>query len=417
MLIKLVKFIKGYVRIRLHGYSPERFLNLCSNHRILIWDLQNSGNAYEMYMSVKGFRQILPIVRKTKTKVRIIKRCGMPFLLYKYRKRKMFFGGVIAASLMIYVFSLFIWDIQFKGNSARTAEVLMDFFEKNKLHHGMMKKDVNCEDVETMIRNQFDDIIWASVEIKGTRLIVYVQESLKVENKGETIEGEATDLCAGNAGTIEKIITRSGTPLVTVGSKIKKGDILVQGRMEIIGDNGEVVNYQYCTADADIYIRTEYAYEDTFSRTYTVKKYVGEPKKSYYVKTFSHKWNLKLPEKEEKKLYEAFQNEEQLHLWNNFYLPFYWGSVTKKYYENIEKIYTEKEAKELAEQKLSQFCKDLEKKGVQIIENSVTIQLDENICRASGKLLVVEQTGERKPTEVLQLQQQEEMNEHNGTGT
>ena len=40
MLIKIIKFINGYVKIKVYGYSPERFLNLCSNHQILIWDLK-----------------------------------------------------------------------------------------------------------------------------------------------------------------------------------------------------------------------------------------------------------------------------------------------------------------------------------------------------------------------------------------
>lgn len=417
MLLKIIKFLRGYVKIRVYGYSPERFLNLCSNHDILIWDLQNHGNAYEMYMSVKGFRQLLPIVRKTKTRVRIIKRYGMPFLLYRYRKRKVFFAGVIFSCLFIYIFSLFIWDIRFEGNSARTSEVLLEFLESKNLHHGMWKKDIDCEKVEAMIRNEFDDIIWTSVEIKGTRLIVYVQESLKIEKKGDNNEGEPTDLCAGRAGTVEKIITRSGTPLVNVGSQIQAGDILVQGRMEIIGDDGTVMNYQYCHADADIYIRTEYPYEDTFSRTYMDKKYVGEPKESYYVRTFSRKWNLKLPGGDKSGDYESVVDEKQLHLWNNFYLPFYWGSVTKKYYENVEKTYSQKEAEQLAAQKLQQFCEDLQKKGVQIVENNVTIQVDDNTCRAQGSIVVIEKTGENKPTEVLQPESQEEQDEHNGTGT
>lgn len=29
MLISFFRYLKGYVRIRLSGYSPERFLNLC----------------------------------------------------------------------------------------------------------------------------------------------------------------------------------------------------------------------------------------------------------------------------------------------------------------------------------------------------------------------------------------------------
>lgn len=341
----------------------------------------------------------------------------MPFLLHRYRKRKMFFMGVVFCSVLIYLFSLFIWDIQFEGNSVRTSEVLIKYLEEQNLRHGMLKKDVDCEAVETMIRNEFDDIIWTSVEIKGTRLIVYVQESLKIESKGETNGDVPTDLCASKSGTIETIITRSGTPLVSVGDVVSPGSVLVTGRIDIIGDNGEVVNYQYCPSDADIYIRTQYPYQEIFPLVYKDKKYVGEPEESYYLKTFSRKWNLDWNKQQDDKLYEEVADEKQLHLWNNFYLPFYWGNVTKKYYENVDKTYTKEEAETLAQKNLNQFCEDLQKKGVQIIENNVTIRVDENNCVVSGSVVVVEKTGESRPTEILQVQPQEEINEHNGTGT
>lgn len=32
-----MRYLRGYVKIQIQGYSPERFLNLCSYHHILIW--------------------------------------------------------------------------------------------------------------------------------------------------------------------------------------------------------------------------------------------------------------------------------------------------------------------------------------------------------------------------------------------
>ena len=46
MLIWLFRYLKGFVRIRVLGYSPERFLNLCKARRIVLGDLQNVGNEY-----------------------------------------------------------------------------------------------------------------------------------------------------------------------------------------------------------------------------------------------------------------------------------------------------------------------------------------------------------------------------------
>ena len=77
---RILRFLRGYVKIRIKGYSPERFLNLCSHHQIDIWGLQPCKNSYEMYVKLKDFRKIRPIVRKTRTKVILVERFGMPFL-------------------------------------------------------------------------------------------------------------------------------------------------------------------------------------------------------------------------------------------------------------------------------------------------------------------------------------------------
>ena len=83
MLTRLLKFLKGYVVIRLSGYSPERFLNLCSHHHIILWGLRSVGTDYEMCISISGFRRLRPLVHKTRTRAVILERHGLPFVLYR----------------------------------------------------------------------------------------------------------------------------------------------------------------------------------------------------------------------------------------------------------------------------------------------------------------------------------------------
>ena len=41
MLIKiLLKYILGYVRIAVEGYYIERFINICTTNKILIWNIK-----------------------------------------------------------------------------------------------------------------------------------------------------------------------------------------------------------------------------------------------------------------------------------------------------------------------------------------------------------------------------------------
>ncbi len=94
MLVQIVRYLQGYIKIIVLGYSTERFLNLCKNKDIDIWGLHSTNNGYEMYIKVGDFRKIKPFVKKTTSKIKIISRYGLPFHLFEFRKRNLFFFGI-----------------------------------------------------------------------------------------------------------------------------------------------------------------------------------------------------------------------------------------------------------------------------------------------------------------------------------
>ena len=95
MLLSVIKYFRGYVHVKLTGYAPERFLNLCGNRNILIWNLKPCENGYTFCISVDAFRQLKPILKKIKTQIRIQKRVGMPFCAFRYRRRYLFPVGLL----------------------------------------------------------------------------------------------------------------------------------------------------------------------------------------------------------------------------------------------------------------------------------------------------------------------------------
>ena len=129
MLISWFRWLGGYVRIRLRGYSPERFLNLCRARNIEVWQLESSGLAYEMDVSIRDFRKLKPLRKKARAHVEILERHGLPFFLYRNRSRKMFPAGILLCAVFLYVMSLFIWNIQIEGNNSRTTDVILDYLE------------------------------------------------------------------------------------------------------------------------------------------------------------------------------------------------------------------------------------------------------------------------------------------------
>ncbi len=409
MIIDKLKYLQGYVRVRLYGYAPERFLNLCSHHDILIWNMEHVEGQYEFCISVRGVRRLKPILRKTRTKIVVLEKVGLPFVMRRYRKRKLFFAGIALCCALIYGMSLFVWKIEVNGNLHETDSNILKFLEGKKVYHGLLKSKIDCEKIEEELRAGFSDIIWASVKLEGTMLVVDVQENLAANQQapaGQEEDGAPSDLVADKDAVVYSILTRKGTPYVEKGVKVQAGDLLVEGKNPVMDDNGEVASYQYCASDADILGITEYPYEDAFPLWHEVKKYSGEEGSAYGVRLF-HKQGL-LPHLAHKfSDYDVVTDEYDLKIGEAFYLPLsFWKETYKEYRLEREK-YGEGEAKQLAEEKLKEFCQELTQKGVQIIENNVMIVTDEKNCTASGSIRVIEPIGTRKATVMTGTQQEE----------
>ena len=251
-VLSWIKFFRGYVYVHLTGYATERFLNLCGSRNILIWNLKPTEDGYYFYISVDGYRSLKPILKKTKTKARILKKYGVPFQLFRYRKHKVFAAGIAVSAVLLFYCSGFVWNIEVKGNSYLSEETILTFLQNENAGFGVPKRNINCEELEEKLRSAYSEVIWTSVKVYGTKMTVELQENLLPEEEYEAKDDTPEDIIAKKDGVIASMVTRTGTPLVTADMEVKKGDILVSGRAEILNDDGEVAEYIYPGADADI---------------------------------------------------------------------------------------------------------------------------------------------------------------------
>ena len=351
MIRSFIRWLRGYVRLCIAGYSPERFLNMCCYHQLYIWGLEPTGNGYEMYMSISDFRKLKPLVRKTHTRVILAGRYGFPFFLARYRKRKLFFAGLFVCAVLLWGYSLFIWDIHFEGNERYPDTTLAEFLESEGVAPAMLRSRVDCPGIVKAIRKEYNDIVWVSASIDGSRLKIQIKENedtFPEEEEGNPANEETSaeedasaasgseeekpvDLIAAADGVITEIVTRSGVPQVHVGDTVKKGDILVLGRVEVVNDSQEVVGYQYHRSDADVFADTQMEHTDTLSLTYQEKVYDGKKRYQPFIRLAD--WTVSVGSIKNKYEYsETFSEETQVRLGENFYLPFSYGLKTAKSY-------------------------------------------------------------------------------------
>ena len=201
---------------------------------------------------------------------------------------------------------------------------------------------------------------------------------------------------ASKDGVITSMIVRQGVPAVSVGDEVKKGDVLVSGTLHVIGDGEEIMNTHYVHSDADITARTEYHITRQMPLFKRVDVETGRIRRGKYAKVFQYSLMLIRP-KQEGTTWKVTMEEDQLHLFQNFYLPVYLGDITAKEYISYERPYTEEEKNQAAETINENLKKNLLEKGVQILENNDKIEKNIAGYRISGKLTVIEPAAVRAP--------------------
>lgn len=404
--LSLIKYFHGYVYVHLTGYAPERFLNLCGNHNILIWNLTPGEDGYFFCISVKGYRSLKPILKKTKTKAAIIEKKGLPFKIFRYRKRKIFVFGILVFAGMLYYFSGFIWNIEVNGNSYLSEDTIIRFLNENRASFGTKITSIDCEALEDSLRTEYSEVIWTSIKIYGTKMTVDLQESLLPEEDYIKQDDTVYDIIAAKDGTVIDMVTRNGTPLVTDGTEVKKGDLLVLGRVDVLGDDGLASEYLYHSADADILGKVSYSYQDEINIAYQDKIITGNQKNDYQLEIMG----LEIGNPFFKDPYEQSDVTEdvyQLHFTDNFYLPVSFKKIQYEEYQIQEKEYTEDEIKAIAQTHFLQYLANLEEKGIQIIEKNVMIEKANQKYEVSGTIWVYESLVSYQPTEILEITTEE----------
>lgn len=391
---KIIHMWQGYVRVLLTGIAPERFFNICRVQGVEIWDIRKEDKGYVFCMTVRGFRGIRPLVKKAKVRLRIKERFGLPFFLYRNRRRKLGALGMLLFVVLLYGMTLVVWDVTFLGNVRYTDEMMLDYLRTQDIDYGMPKRCIHCAALEEKIRLDFPEITWVSARVAGTRLIVQVKENDVLELEEKEIQGQSVgapcDLVAEKAGQIVSLVVRSGIPKVKVGDTVEAGQVLVEGRVPILNDAKEIVREQFMEAEAEVMARCTETYQNSFSMLHADKSWTGEKRSGLYLRVFRTAFAWIFPADKESQ-WDVVTKVHPVFIWEDFFLPISWGTIEAREYVPYEAWYSEDEAKARAEREFSEFLLKFMQKGVQILENDVKVINDGSECVSRGTITTLEQ--------------------------
>ena len=286
--VKFFYFLKGYVIIRVEGSSLERFISICIHRNIRLLELDKRVDNYiQCVVSRNDFKKLRPIVYKTKMKVRIVRKLGLPAFWKVVKRRMGFFVGILIFPLVIFIMSQFIWSIQINGVSINKTEEIKRCLNDMGIKEGMTVHSVpKASDVKFYLLDKFDYLSWAWVYVEGTRIRVEVREGIPIPEIQD--DSRPCDIVAVRSGVVEEIITKKGRGIAKKGNVVSAGDVLVAGTVEFKDGAGFFTVH----ADGEVRAKTSHTASGTFPLYYEYQNDTGDVLKRYTIKAF--KWDIPL---------------------------------------------------------------------------------------------------------------------------
>lgn len=209
----------------------EKFINICTHRQIRLWNIKwISSSKLAMKISIEDFRRLRPVAKKSRCRVHINSKKGLPFLIYKYKNRKAFIIGSAVCIITFFIISSFIWDVSVTGNDKVATEVILEKLSENGIKPGALKFSINPDNVVDNIMLGINDLSRISVSVRGTRVFVNVSERVKPPDLID--KNLPCDLVAAKDGVIYSIVAKEGLETVKIGDTVTKGQLLVTGTIE-----------------------------------------------------------------------------------------------------------------------------------------------------------------------------------------
>ncbi|ACB84780.1 sporulation protein YqfD [Natranaerobius thermophilus] len=227
ILKKVWYYIIGYLEVTVLGIAVEKFLNLALQENILIWDVKKYPRGLKVKIGVKDFAKVRKVVKNSGCRVKIVRKRGLPFYVKKLKERKLLTGGIIFTLVVLSYLSSYIWFIDITGNDRVNDEEIHEILAKHDLQQGVKRSAVDIHEIEDDIIATHDEILWAGINIRGTRAEVNINEK---EEEPEQIEGPSNIIAKTDAYIVDTMVY-SGYPAVEPGDAVRKDDVLIYGRV------------------------------------------------------------------------------------------------------------------------------------------------------------------------------------------
>ncbi len=239
---RIWSWLVGFLVIRVEGESLEKFVNMAASRGIFLWDMMRlDRNSMVARVRVSGLRPLRHIRRRVGCRFSILDKEGLPFYLWKMRRRKLLTAGGILFVLTLYALASFVWFVEVAGANKISEAEIRRVLAAEGLKPGVWKGSLDLDRVEKSLTRQISGLAWAGVEMRGTRVIVKVVEKVIPPPKPSQ---EAANVVAKREGLVTEVLVLTGEAAVQPGDVVKPGQVLISGEVHPPNTPGGIITGQ-----------------------------------------------------------------------------------------------------------------------------------------------------------------------------
>ena len=245
-MLDFFRWLQGFVRFYIIGNSPERFINIITKNRISIWNTERVDGKMFACMFAKDYINIRDLAKKSRVRLKVKSRHGLPFFIKAHKDRVGILVGVAVFAMIVYVMSCFVWTIDVVGLETVSYTQVMQTLKDNGLYVGAFKPACSFTNISRNTMLEIEDIGWMSLNTLGSHCSVEIKEKAKSPKVDDF--STPANVKAKRDGQIISINTANGEACFGVGSAVVKDQLLVNcviedqlGRVKLVRADAEII--------------------------------------------------------------------------------------------------------------------------------------------------------------------------------
>jgi len=223
----LFRTLKGVIKLEIKGSGYEKLINDMNESSIPCFNVSIKSEKLYIEIYKKYFSKIENICKHHNLEINILSRKGVIFKILKYSKRYGVAIGILLFLTVSFFLSNIVLKIDINGNDNVTDEEIVDFLKRNNIDYWSFIPEIDMDNTGRKLYIEFDEISWATVRNSGGILIVDVREGT---DKPDMVPiNQKCNIISDKNAQIIKIKVYSGTPAVSEGDGIARGDVIISG--------------------------------------------------------------------------------------------------------------------------------------------------------------------------------------------